>query len=354
MSSPDRRPIEGPCAWRGEDISGPDDWIRPLSSAALDEIDAALRAVQARGLAWRKITRDDFPLPRFAGELRAVADELERGRGFLRLRGLQIARYDEDEIRQIFWGIGTHLGVARPQDASGEIMGEVCDEARAFGAVRETIEPLPDGARPLTSRARARSNGPLRFHTDRADVIALLCVRRPRAGGLSKIASSVAVHNEILARRPDLLELLYRDYYRSRQGEEAQGASRHYALPVFAVHEGHFTSQYSRTFVEAAQHIPGVPRLTPAQDEALDLLAEVAEELCIAAPFEPGDMQFLNNHVIYHARSAFEDGDDGRNRLLYRLWLSMPDSRPLPPGFEILWGRVEPGALRGGITQHSA
>ena len=27
--------------------------------------------------------------------------------------------------------------------------------------------------------------------------------------------------------------------------------------------------------------------------------------------FEPGNIQYVNNHVIYHARSAFEDYDEG-------------------------------------------
>ena len=67
---------------------------------------------------------------------------------------------------------------------------------------------------------------------------------------------------------------------------------------------------------------------------------------------EPGDIQLLNNHVIYHGRTAYED-DDGADsdRLLYRLWLSMPNSRALPPGFEVLWGSIEAGAPRGGIEQ---
>jgi len=41
----------------------------------------------------------------------------------------------------------------------------------------------------------------------------------------------------------------------------------------------------------------------------------------------------------------------GQVRLLYRLWLSMPNSGALPPGHEVLWGSIEPGALRGGIGQ---
>jgi hypothetical protein len=125
-------------------------------------------------------------------------------------------------------------------------------------------------------------------------------------------------------------------------------------MPIFAVHDGRFTSQYSRTFVEAAQRIPGVPRLTAAQDEALDLWAEVCEELAYAMDLEPGDVQLLNNHVVYHARTTYEDDPaPGRDRFLMRLWLSMPNSRALPPGFEALWGSIEAGALRGGIPRRT-
>jgi hypothetical protein len=56
--------------------------------------------------------------------------------------------------------------------------------------------------------------------------------------------------------------------------------------------------------------------------------------------------------VIYPARTAFVDDEaSDRVRLLYRLWLSVPNSRPLPPGHEVLWGSIEPGAPRGGIAQ---
>jgi len=34
-----------------------------------------------------------------------------------------------------------------------------------------------------------------------------------------------------------------------------------------------------------------------------------------------------------------------------RLWLSMPNSRTLPAGHEVLWRAIEAGALRGGIGQ---
>ena len=343
-----RQPIAGPAAWRAEELEASGDWIVALSGGAAVEIDAALRGV--RNLAWPDITRQDFPLPELSKTLAEAAHELEHGRGFLRLRGLSVEQYEEDDLRKILWGIGTHLGTARYQNAKGEMIGEVRDELKAFGAVKESHPSGVDG-QPVSSRYKTRTNGPLRFHTDRCDVIALLCARAAKSGGASRLVSAVAIHDEILARRPDLLDLLCEDYHRSRIGEEAGSEGRTYAMPVFATEDGHFTTQYSRTFVEVAQGIEGVPPLTAAQNEALDLLQEVADELCLEAAFEPGDLQLINNHVTYHARGAFEDGAKGQGRLLMRLWLSMPNSRPLPAGHETLWGAIGPGALRGGIAQ---
>src|SRR5688500_19336374 len=115
-------------------------------------------------------------------------------------------------------------------------------------------------------------------------------------------------------------------------------------LHISTRRDGKFSTQNSRTFVEAAQKLPEVPRMSAAQDEALDLHAQVCDELCFEMEFEPGDWQLLNNHVIYHGRSHYEDGDNAdQDRLLLRLWLATPNSRPLPEGYVPIWGTVEPG-----------
>ena len=352
MSTAITRTLEGPAAWHGKDLALSTDWIRPVTPPFVDELDEALRGLERRRLRWPDFGPADFPLPTVAGELAAGRRELEHGRGIVLLRGLPVERYTLDQLRQLSWGLGVHRATPRPQNVSGELIGEVRDEVRLYGAVRET-----PGASSVTrsSRARARTSGPLRFHTDRCDVVTLLCVRKARTGGESKVCSSVAVSNAILARRPDLHALLCRDYVRNRQGEEAGGERTTYAMPVFAVRDGHFTSHYSRTFIEAAQLLPGVPPLTAAQDEALDLHARVCEELAITMTFEPGDLQLLNSHVTYHARAPYEDADGpDRDRLLLRLWLAVPDSRPLPHGFEVLWGDIAAGAPRGGIRIRQA
>ncbi len=341
--------LAGRAGWYGEDLDQSGAWIRTLDDTHRQEIDAALARVKRARFPLFGFGRDDFPLDATIGVLAELSDELENGLGAVRLRGLPVDRYSDDDIRQIFWGLGRHLGTAVYQNSRGEIMGEVRDESRLPDKTYVPIEP----GRIVSSRARARSTGPLRWHTDRCDAIALLCVRNAKAGGVSKLTSIVTIYNEIQRRRPDLRALLCQDYWRARPADEdGVASSRAFALPVFGVQDGWLTCQYSRTYVEQAQEFPEVPRITSAQNEALDLLAEVAEEVCLYSPFVAGDIQFLNNHVIFHGRTAYEDDSASRQeRLLLRLWLSMPNSRRLPRGFETFWGSVEPGALRGGVQQ---
>jgi hypothetical protein len=342
-----RKPFATRAAWYGADLARSNAWVRTLGDREHRELDAALARVRAMPLF--EIAREDFPLAATADFLAGVSDELEDGLGAVRITGIPVDRYSEDDLRRVFWGICTHLGTAMYQNARGEIMGEVRDESRDPAPTYVTSQE----GRVKSSRARARSTGPLRFHTDRTDVIALVCARNAKAGGVSKIASTVTIFNEILKRRPDLVEVLLRDFWRSRPEDEDGGPGGGvFKMPVFGIRDGKLTSQYSRTFVEQAQEYPGVPRLTAEQIAAMDLLAEVAEEVCLYAPFSPGDLQLLNNHVVFHGRTAYEDDPtQAQERLLFRLWLSVPNSRPLPEGFDVLWGSIAPGAIRGGAEQ---
>jgi hypothetical protein len=346
-----RTPLSGPSAWLGRDIARAKRWIRDLPPAGADELDAALRHVRARGLAWHEMTRESFPLPGVAGFFGDVAAELEDGSGMVKLRGIPVDRYDAEDLRRLYFGIGCHVGTPVFQNRRGELMRDIRDEGGDLGSRYGQIE-TKDGGKFLSSYARTLSNGRLRFHTDRTDVVALLCVRQAKSGGVSKICSSAAVHNAMLERRPDLLDVLFEDVWRSRHGEESETPDNVYPLPIFGVEDGRFTSHYSLTYIEAAQMVPGVPKLTEAQREAIDMLMALSEELSFEMTLDPGDIQFLNSHVTYHGRTPFEDdAASGRDRLLYRLWLTMPNSRPLPAGHEVLWGTRAAGARRGGIGQ---
>ena len=355
-----RTPLTGPCVWTGEEIKNSTRWIRDFPASGAVALDAALAAVNKAGLEWSQITRKDFPLGGLDGLLADIADELENGVGIMKLRGFPVDRYDENDLRKIYFGLGTHLGTPVFQNRTGELMRAIRDEGahvgRTYGETKDQ-----KGSTFLSSYARTLTNGGLRFHTDRTDVVGLLCVRQAQKGGVSTLASTPAIHNAILARRPDLLDALFTDYWRSRFGEEGTGKdgastsrATAYPLPIFGVRDGKFTSHYSLTFIEAAQLAPDVPKLTAAQKEAIDALMATAQELCFEMTLEPGDLQLINSHVTYHGRTPFEDDAlSGHDRLLLRLWLTMANNRPLPQGHEILWRSIEAGQPRGGIQQIS-
>jgi hypothetical protein len=190
------------------------------------------------------------------------------------------------------------------------------------------------------------------YHTDSCDIVGLLCVRRAKAGGLSSIVSSVTVYNEMRARRPDLAAVLFEPICTDRRGEVPAGMKPWFTIPVFNWHDGRLTTMYVRRYIESAQRFPEVPRLTPLQGEAMDLLDTLVEDpaLHLYMDFEPGDIQLVHNHQVLHDRTEFQDWPEPeRKRHLLRLWLCPPDGRALPPCFAERYGSVQPGR-RGGIV----
>ncbi len=344
-----RQPLSGPFAWTGAEIAASTSWRHELDANLIEEINAGIEAYAASGRPWQEANSSTFPLTGLEGLTTSMREELETGSGIFQLRGVPVERHTPEQMRAFFLALGDHVGMPVSQSLKGERLMAIEDAGENSGDYGTITDSANEGSF-RSSRARAFSTAGLRFHTDRCDVVALLCLSQARHGGHSKIASAVAIHNALLERAPDLLAELFTDYPRSRFGEEESDASTHYMLPVFTLEHGKFATHYSRTYIEAAQMNPDVPRLRDAQNAALDILADMAGELCYEMTLQSGDVQFLNNHVIYHARDTYQDDPaNGYHRSLLRLWLAMPDSRPLAPSFEVLFGSTQPGTIRGGI-----
>jgi len=335
---PPRPPIEGPSAWIGSDMRKREaEWSYRLSPAEAAEIERAVQAVRARGLDLADIRREDFPLPALGPVLDRLRAEVLDGRGFVLLRGMPVENRPIAEAATAYWGVGAYFGSARSQNAKGHLLGHIYDLGGSSAADPNT-----------RSYATAERQN---FHIDRCDVVALMCLRRAKAGGQSAIVSSMTVHNVMAARRPDLLERLYQTFPVDRRGEVPEGKAPFYEAPVFNEYAGTLSVLYSRLHIGSAQRFPEARRLTPEDIEALDMLADLAggPELRLDMTFMPGDIQFLHNHTILHARSAYEDWPDvERKRHLLRLWLSPPGARPLPPVFAECYGGITIGD-RGGI-----
>ena len=333
--------IEAPANWRGPQLDAASDWIYVLTAPQVEEIEAALHNARARGRDLPTLTKEDFPLPTLGPVLRAALEDLEHGRGLKVLRGFPAERYGKDDLRLAYWGLGLHLGTAVSQSSNGDLLGDV----RNLNS-----SPHAPKGRGYTSKEK------LSYHTDFSDVVGLFVLRGAKSGGLSIIGSSIAIHNEIARRRPDLLEVMYRPFPYSWQGQEAPGERAWYTLPIFSTREGRFACTYVRSHILSSQRFDDATRLTPAQLEAMDLFDELAArpDFHFAMMFEPGDLQLINNHVLYHSRTAFEDYDEpDRRRHLLRLWLSVPNSRPLAPALAPIYGEGRPGAVRGGFPSRT-
>lgn len=55
-----------------------------------------------------------------------------------------------------------------------------------------------------------------------------------------------------------------------------------------------------------------IPPITEAQAEALDALEFTARENCISMDLQKGDVQYINNLSILHARDGFADSEANR------------------------------------------
>ena len=309
-------------------MSRSDAWLYRIPSHALEEIDLALRRIKARGLALDQVTRDDFSVPAFAADLAAIAHELEHGRGFVQMKGFPVERYDERDIALAFWGIGTHLGSALSQNAKGNLLGDVRDEGFDIGN---------SDVRAYQTRV---SQG---FHTDiGADVVGLICLKPAKSGGRSRVVSSMAIYNELLRRLPWHVGLLYSDFAVDWRGEEPPGEPPVYREPIYAFHDGRMSCRFAPRLIRSAQDKTPT-RLSTVQLEAIAAVEQLAEELCFEIDFEPGDVQFINNYVVLHGRTGYEDHSSREQRRhLMRLWLTVPGARSLPPEFAN-------GRARGGV-----
>lgn len=316
MSSTDasqRTPIASSAVWRAGDVADPAAWTIELTDGQRDELATVARSARAAGRTPATLTRADGPLPTLAAVIERIVADLAGGRGFVLLRRFPVDLLSVEEVELAYVALGLHLGTPVSQDAAGTLLGHVRDErvARTGPEVR-------------LYRTRERQD----FHTDGADIIGLLCLHAARAGGGSKLASSHAVHNEILRRRPDLLEVLYEPMWWDRNGEESPGEDPAFALPVVSDIDGTPRFFYIGWYIRDAQRHPQVPRLTAAQAEVLDLVEAIANHpaVHVEMDFQPGDVQLLNNAVILHSREAYEDDEDlSQRRHLLRLWLAAHD-----------------------------
>lgn len=342
-AGPARRlePIHDESSWDARTYENSDDWIRVLNPEHIDELDAAIRKLVEKKLTLETVRREDLEIPGLDAFLTDFQQKDVARRGFGLIRGFPAHRYTTEECGMLFWALGTHMGKAVTQNADGHRLGFVRSQELDYDALN---------VRGYQTRAR------LPFHCDPSDVVGLLCINKGRSGGLSSVVSGVSMYNRILAERPQYLDLLYRGFRYDRRGEEAffqSSISEH--VPVFSYCNSNLSIRYVRKSMETA-----MKKLDQDFDadelEVLDYMEQLSNspELVYSMMLEPGDMQFCNNYLVLHSRTAFVDEEEVvRKRLLLRLWLKVPNIRNLAPDL-IELDAVSGWSRREGIPARSA
>lgn len=331
------KPIQHAAAWIGDEVKQQREWNFTLSPEEIDELLSIARETEVAFDTPVESDASPVTMPLLTSKAAEIRELLEEGTGAIRVTGFPANEVDELTAKKAFWHLCRNIGTPISQSAAGVRLFDVRDAGFAESDKR---------ARGPNTRKK------LSFHTDRCDVIGFLCYRQAKSGGENLVVSSMSMFNTMLEERPDLVEVLMQPFLYKRHNVDTGNEQAYIEQPVFSIYEGHFASNLLRVLIDRAYAMPDTPDMTDLQREALDMMEQLAARDSLHARFRqsPGDMLFLNNFVTLHRRTEFTDHEETeRKRHLLRVWLSMPNSRPLHPTFAGNYGATEAGALRGGM-----
>jgi len=329
-------PVTESSAWLPRELKNDVKWIHSLTGVEQQELAEATSDAIRRGLIAEEFEKRDFPLPTVGSVINRLVDEVENGRGIGLIRGVAVNSYDDAQLRILYWGIGVHAGHIISQNSKGQLLAEVTDRGNSYN------DPNARGF---------ATNAELVPHVDTSDMTVLLCIRTAKTGGESRLVSSTSVYNSILAEHPEYLEALYQGFYNDLRGEGPTGDINeltHQRIPVYSYHAGRVSCSFNSRMIENALQKRG-ETLDPQTQQAYDFMCSVSrrEELTYRFMMEPGDIQMISNHSVFHSRTQYEDHiDPARKRNLYRLWVNVREGRELADDFS---DRYNTGP-RGGVA----
>ncbi|MDH3756154.1 MAG: TauD/TfdA family dioxygenase, partial [Acidimicrobiia bacterium] len=309
-----REPLTGPAVWRGPELE-PADYLYQLNEAEADELCRVRDDLMARDVSLGAIDPESAPIPALAEAIASWIDRLENGIGFVVIRGLDIEGWSEREAGLAYYALGRQLGIPVKQNAQGHLLGHVRDTGKDI-----FTDPSARGYQVRIA---------LPFHTDTStDLLSLMCLRTARQGGDSALAPLQTIYNEVLARRPDLIDTYYAPFnFDCRDEEHPDGGPFYTRVLASLGSDGRLSLRHNSGYARsAARRFDECAELTPQQDELLALVDELAQDPAIHVQFrlEQGDIILVNNYAVAHSRSAFEDHDDpDLRRHLLRFWLVM-------------------------------
>ncbi|RDB25525.1 hypothetical protein Hypma_006210 [Hypsizygus marmoreus] len=317
--------LDSPLVWQGSDWKEEKEWVYELNADQLKEIDDALKHFRGLDKPLGYISTETFPLPTVGPILADLSREIHTGRGFFVLRTIPVDSYTREENAIIYAGVSSYVGALRAVQDGKSVIAHIKD-------LSQTHPANIIGAPAYTTDKQV-------YHTDAGDIIALFALETAAEGGTSRISSSWKVYNELAETRPDLIKTLSDPWPLDGFGGDPAYTTR----PLLFYHDSRIIIQYARRLFTGFLGLPrsaNIPPITEAQAEALDALHFLGEKYALGLNFQKGDIQYINNLSVFHARDAFTDTPD-KTRHLLRLWLRNEElAWKTPKELEANWKRL--------------
>ena len=253
----DLSPIGGAAAWRGAELAADPAWRRRLSTAEIAALRRATEAAAALPVAGFSARR--FPLPELAPLFAWMAQQLEYGPGVVRLSGLPVGELDPAALRRLFWGFCANLGTPILQTAAGEILGEVKDETGGPRGLRDlragAPPPAASPARPGRCASIPTNATCWRCSVPATGSRAASPASLPRWRSMTRLPAAARTCCGCCTSPSGACARLTRRASAATRSSPCRSspAGRTAASPAST----------RRTYVQQAQEVPDVPRLTP-------------------------------------------------------------------------------------------
>lgn len=349
--------IEGPTVWTKEEYGKEENkekWVRRWTDEEIEQFEKAAQDWVASGRPHEEIERSTIDLPiSLQTTLLSLRHKILHGPGFYVFKGFPVRKWPIEVTAAAYLIVGAYLGNSVSQNGKGHLLGHVKDiEGSNFTG--DNIDKI------RIYRTSARQH----FHVDSSGgLIGLCCLHRSLEGGESDAVSSHNLWNHLQENRPDVARTLAEPiWYFDRKGEETPGIGQkpYYKRAIVSLVKGEPSNRLvtnidpyyiksTTRFIESGQ----IPPVSEKQHEAMRVLEETAQSLALHMILEVGDLQFVSDTHVLHARTAYKDHEPPHpRRHLLRLWLSTPDTEggwkiPFPDSSHPKRGGIQVGNQRG-------
>ncbi|KAI1106395.1 Clavaminate synthase-like protein [Jackrogersella minutella] len=310
--------LESPLAWTREDIGGElSQCVLKLSETDITSLENAAKNIEDQSIPLSSISTENFVLPQQLKEsLRKVSDQCYYGRGFTVVQGLDSAKYSPERNVIIYAGIATHVA---PQHG-------FLDKNRHKVLCHVVNAASEASSAEAAQKSPGFTDGPLAFHTDNCEILSLYALDVATTGGQTFVSSSYQLFNELAQTRPEVLQTLS-DYWvldTFKDYSQFPPVTRP-MLHVADTGDVMFTySRFPMAGFKGKQRNPTLAPVNEAQIAAMDAVQYIMAKNAVPLPWKKGDIAFINDMAIMHARSGFTENGHGLQRHLLKFYLRDP------------------------------